>query len=365
MKRMLLLASLVLPVNTASSQSLPSPRPAVPWQLLAWMPGEVRCGGTSVIPLALRRPITSIRRGNRYDATDALTYRFRIDASGRALSIRREGGGAPWSDDVAPSLAASRFGAGAPQADCTIRFTLRAMSPEEAPVGDLISYSLEPQSGELPPDGWARIQSPQASCLTEPRPRPLVAVYPDFDKLPGTPGVKHWTMVAYDQDARGRPIHVRTVEGTGSAALDRAAVRAMRKSRFTGGARAACLFPFWRAPTTLAAPTPPSEDSLRPADSNCPHSGDWATPPTLTYPNGYPRRAIEGWAVVAFDVAPWGELGNLRVLASEPTADFGEQAIHVLRSARKPASATGRSGCVDRVIFKMGYGGLPLGKDPG
>ena len=34
-------------------------------------------------------------------------------------------------------------------------------------------------------------------------------------------------------------------------------------------------------------------------------------------------RAIEGWAVIAFDVAPWGGTGNVRVVASEPAADFG------------------------------------------
>lgn len=364
MNRMLLLASLLLPVNTASSQSSPWTPPPTPWQLVAWMPGEVRCGGTRVLASEMRRPFTAIRRGSGYAVPASPVYRFRIDAAGRPLSIRREGMAAPWSEDVAPSLAASRFAAGAPQADCTIRYTLRATSSEESPVGDLISYSLTPQSGKLPPDGWARIQSPKVPCLAEPRPRPLVTVYPDFDKLPGTPGVKHWTMVAYDQDARGRPIHVRTAQGTGSTALDRAAVKAMRNSRFTGGATTGCLYPYWRAPITLAAPEPPAEDSLRPVDGNCPHSDDWTTPPTLRYPAAYQRRAIEGWAVVAFDVAPWGELGNLRVLASEPTADFGEQAIQVLRSARKPASATGRSGCVDRVIFKMGYGGLPPAEDP-
>ncbi|RXZ35665.1 TonB family protein [Sphingomonas desiccabilis] len=355
--------SLVVPLNTASSQSFSPPQPPS-WQLVAWMPGEVRCGGTAIAAAGVRRPFTAIRWGTGHATPAAATYRFRIDAAGRPLSIRREGMAAPWSEDVAPSLAASRFAAGAPQADCTIRYTLRATPPEETPVGDLISYSLTPQSGKLPPDGWARIQSPTASCLAEPRPRPLVAAYPNFDTLPATPGVKHWTMVAYDQDSRGRPIHVRTTQGTGSAALDRAAVRAMRKSRFTGGATTGCLYPYWRAPITLAAPEPPAQDALRPVDGNCPHSDDWTTPPTLRYPAAYQRRAIEGWAVVAFDVASWGELGNLRVLASEPTADFGEQAIHVLRSARKPASATGRSGCVDRVIFKMGYGGFPPAEDP-
>jgi TonB family protein len=310
----------------------------------------------------MRRPLSGIWRGSGHPSVGAMTYRFRIDATGRPLSIRPDPMPGPvpasWAQDIAPSLAASQFAGGAAQPECSITYTLRATSPAETPVGNLISYSLTPLSGKLPADGWARIFSPESTCLKEPRPNPLMAAFPDFNKLPGTPGVRDWTMIAYDQDKRGDPVRVRTAYGTGNAALDRAGVEAFRKSRFTGGARAGCMYPYWRSAATLAAPEAPAEDALRPAGSNCSHSDDWARPPAMRYPQAYQRRSIEGWAVVAFDVAPWGELGNLRVLASEPTSDFGVQATGVLRRARKPASATGLSGCVERVFFRIAPGGL-------
>ncbi len=94
---------------------------------------------------------------------------------------------------------------------------------------------------------------------------------------------------------------------------------------------------------------------FRPTTSNCDASDDtYATQPRLIYPEAYSKRSIEGWAIVAFDVAPWGELGNLRVLASQPSEDFGQQALQVLRSARKAPSQAGRVGCVDKVVFRMG-----------
>lgn len=367
MKRMLLLATAVAPVHPAVSQSVPpAATPPTNYQVLtAWTPGEIRCGGTVVTPRTLQRPWSALRWSTQRSPVETPHYRFRIDASGRAMSIQREGQGFVWgSEDIAPSLAVSRFPVGAPRSNCTIRYTPQETPLGDAPVGDLISYSLTPLSGKLPPEGWARIQPPDTSCLVEPRPQPLVQAFPNFNKLPGTPGVKHWSMLGYDLDGQGRPKNVRIVNGTRDAALDRVSVQAMRSSRFTGGPRTGCLYPFWRNPTTLVAPEAPAEDALRPVGSTCPSDDNWATPPRLSYAAPYQRRSIEGWAVVAYDVAPWGELGNLRVLASEPTADFGDQALRVLRAARKAPSPTGRTGCVDRVMFKIGYRGLSPEQDP-
>jgi TonB family protein len=369
MKKILLLVGAAVPLSAALAQAVPPP-PAPPqppsWRLLAWMPGDVRCGGAPVPATSVRRPWTAIGWGNAKPPGAPLVYRFRIDADGRALSIRRASGGyPPGAEDVAPSVAVSRFPAGEPRTDCTIAYSLRAIAPQDAPVEDLISYSLTPLSGKLPPEGWARIRPATSPCLVEPRPHPLTMVFPDYEKLPGQPGVKDWSMVEYDLDGRGRPVHVRTGASTGNTTLNAAAAKAMRASRYTGGARTGCFYPYARAAATLAAPPPSAaEDALRPSGSTCPQSGDWAAPPRLRYPKPYQRRSIEGWATVAFDVAPWGELGNLRVLASEPTAEFGDAALQVLRSARKPASSAGRAGCVERVAFKMGYGGIPAEDGP-
>ena len=64
--------------------------------------------------------------------------------------------------------------------------------------------------------------------------------------------------------------------------------------------------------------------------------------------------------MVAYDVAPWGEPGNIRVLASEPAEAFGTQAGNVIRTARLAPTQAGHTGCVDRVRFVMGpEGGVP------
>jgi outer membrane biosynthesis protein TonB len=82
--------------------------------------------------------------------------------------------------------------------------------------------------------------------------------------------------------------------------------------------------------------------------------------PTLRFPQGFQERSIEGWAIIGYDIAPWGATGNVRVLAAEPTDMFGEEARSIVTGARQAASQAGRSGCVDIVRFVM-----PNKKHPG
>lgn len=92
---------------------------------------------------------------------------------------------------------------------------------------------------------------------------------------------------------------------------------------------------------------------MRPTDARCPAKVEWATRPNSSYPPAYRQRAIEGWAILSFDAAPWGEIGNIKVLDAQPSADFGQQAIQILRSGRVAPSAQGATGCVETVKFKM------------
>lgn len=343
------------PVGAAAPFDVP-PAPDGDRPLVAWMPGTVQCDGAVVSPVTMRRPLTRLGWSGSMPQIASLAVSFDIDQAGRPLSIRRVSPEfRPFSEDVLPSLAASRFPAGDTRAGCRITYTHRMTAMTDTPVEDLVSYSLYRPDGALPWSGWNRIFTMNGNCADRPLPPPLVQVYPDFQKIPATPGSRDWSMVTYDQDARGRTRNVRTLYSTGNAALDAASVKAMRASRHSGGARAGCVYPYWRAPMRLAAPPSPDTMSLRPTTSNCDASDDtYATQPRLIYPEAYSKRSIEGWAIVAFDVAPWGELGNLRVLASQPSEDFGQQALQVLRSARKAPSQAGRVGCVDKVVFRMG-----------
>lgn len=318
--------------------------------LAAWTPGEVRCdGGALVAGEPLRRPLNTIGwRGP--NAQQAVTLRFDIDANGRPVSITRGDARFVPNDDIAPALAASRFPARAHSA-CSVTYAVAVAPFATAAVPDLVSYTVTPLNGRLPLPGWERIRE-GGNCADAPRPQPLVRALPDFAKLPGTPGMKEWALVTYDTDAGGKPVNVRIGTGTGNKALDAAAVKAMRESRFTGGARKGCSYPYWRQPEVLAAPPMP-EKSTFPAGDKCPAGQDWASQPVLRFPQAYNRRRIEGWAVVSYDIAPWGVVGNAKVLAAQPSDDFGRQALQVIQSAKAAPSQEGRSGCIERIRFAI------------
>ena len=71
------------------------------------------------------------------------------------------------------------------------------------------------------------------------------------------------------------------------------------------------------------------------------------------YPENFRRRGIEGWAVIAFDLAPWGAVGNAKVVAAEPAAEFGEAAQRIVLGSAAASSKKGYSNCVVRVRYAM------------
>jgi TonB family protein len=327
-------------------------QPASSAQLLSWNPGEIRCDGTLVQGAAIQRPAVEMGAVDP-QRVRAANYRFAIDGAGRTRSIvRAEGEYSPFGQDIGPALAASRFPAGERRKNCEISYAPKFDPLASAPIADLVAYSMFPTGRRLPQAGWDRFGA-AGNCRDKPRPAPLLSGHPDFLKLASTPGSRDWSLVAYDTDAEGRPIDVRIAEGTGNAELDAAAVAAIQMSRFTGGARTGCLYPYWRAAGTLAAPEAPAEEQMRPSNAICPTKVEWATPPITRYPPAYRKRAIEGWAIVSFDTAPWGEVGNVKVLEAQPSADFGEQAVSIVRSGRVAPSPQGASGCVKTVKFLM------------
>lgn len=323
-------------------------------QILSWNPGEIRCDGVAVGGTALR-PAVEIAMLDP-QRIRAASYRFAIDAAGRTHSIARDPGDvSPFGQDIGPALAASRFAAGAKRENCVVSYAPKFESLANAPIADLVAYSIHPTGQKLPQEGWDRFGTP-GNCREKPRPGPLLRGYPDFRKLASTPGSRDWSLVGYDTDAAGRPVDVRTAHSTGNAELDAAAVEAVRASRFTGGARTGCLYPYWRSAGKLAAPEQPAEEQMRPANAVCPAKVEWATRPTTLYPPAYRKRAIEGWAIVSFDTAPWGEVGNVKVLEAQPSADFGQQATYIVRSGRVAPSPQGATGCVETVKFLMPAG---------
>lgn len=329
------------PIRTGST-----PQPVQ--RLLQWLPGPVTCAGIPVEGAPIRRPLNTLRYGD--SAPPPVALRFAIAADGRPVSIDRASTAPAFvPDDLLPAFAASRFPAGE-RRGCTVTYQARVSPLGDAPVEELVSYTISPRSGRLPREGWARIRQP-GTCADLPRPAALLRAMPDFPRLRGTPGVPDWSLVAYDTDAAGKPVRARVTMGTGNRALDEAAVAAIRASRFSGGARTGCVYPYWRGPATL--PAPPLPEGISAPGPGCAERRDWQTPPTMRFVEPYRRRRIEGWAVLRYDVAPWGEIGNVTVVAAQPTAEFGAAATNMLRTARMQPSERGLTGCTDRIRFVM------------
>lgn len=341
--------------SATAMQIAPPPLPTVPRiapvrTLVSWQVDRVSCGGVDLPSAAIERPQSDFGWTNQTQVP--VVYNFTVNAAGRAIDIRRAGPAryVPNSDDLGPALAASEFAPGSARTDCQVIFSMHATPIADAAVQDLIAATVMPLSAP-PREAYQRIQS-GGDCFN-PAPAALLRAYPDFARLPVHPGKRAWSMVRFDIDSAGKPVAAKTLSSTGDQALDVASRDAVVKSRFATGKRTGCLYPYWRRASRLDAPEAADKATLRPEGANCPTEIEWATKPMLSYPANYRRRAIEGWAVISFDAAPWGQTGNFRVLAAEPAAEFGEAAINIIRAATVAKSGQGYTGCVERVRYVM------------
>jgi TonB family protein len=329
-------------------------------KMIGWRSGPIICAGSPVVPSALPTPL------ERYGwisaegvPTKSITLTFDIDRTGRPHAIKRSG---PtyvlYGEDLDATLATARFAPGAERTGCTVTYDLDTAAIDAAPIDRLIAYSLFPVGQRLPQAGFDRVRLAASANSTCGDPAPAVRrrIYPDFKAIPQAPATRSWSMISFDIDAQGKPVKARVFRSTGNAALDRASVKAVADSRFEPGARRGCVYPYWRAGPTLAAPAIPDALAER-ADATCPATAPWKTHPVLRYPDAYRRQGVEGWGIVAYDVAPWGQTGNLRVVASEPSAAFGAAAMETVRAATKEASPQGYSNCVTRVRFVLAADG--------
>ncbi|HXH16330.1 MAG TPA: energy transducer TonB [Sphingomonas sp.] len=286
------------------------------------------------------------------NGTKSIGYTFSIDATGRPLDVTRTTKGyAPAATDLTPALVVAQFAPGAPRQDCSLAFVPAVSPVSEAPIKAVMAYIMFPEQRPTPAM-FARTRPAGSTCF-DPPPQIRNRAFPAFDGIPKQPGEQGWSMIGFDIDARGKPIHLKREAGNGNAALDTASLAAVAESRFSPGARTGCQYPYWISAATLPPPPMPEEAAFRTSSATCPTKADWAVQPPLIYPQNFARRWIEGWAIIGYDVAPWGATGNVRVLAAQPSAEFGEQAMQMLTSAKRTPSTTGDVGCVDRVAFRM------------
>ena len=338
--------------------------------------GEARCNRGAEAFVRSEPPLPQVTTvASATTGPDPVTLRFRIDSGGRPLSIveesRSHSSGSPYvgSRDLAAALAASRFRPGPERSGCTIDYEVTVKPVAEAELGTVYRVmALQP----APALGarralFDRTVPPGSNCFTDPRLNVRLRAYPAFEEIPQAPGTLSFSFVGFDLDSTGQPRNVRLLASGGNAELDRQSLDAVRRSRYSPRAKTGCTYSYWRRQTDPLRPPPsPDPDSYRPAGASCPAEGlPWASMPALTFPPEFERRGIEGWALVRFDVAPWGGVGNVAVLAAEPAAAFGLQAARIVGGARKPPSARGYTGCVARVQFRLpSAGAIPAVSDP-
>ncbi|MBA4762874.1 hypothetical protein [Sphingomonas sp.] len=316
-----------------------------------------QCGGQIVTPLSAVAPFTQVARIG-VEAARSYEMGFTIGDDGRPLGITQRvavsgGKGYVQGTDLAPALSLWRFPASAAGAACTMTFTPRSIPLDRAAPTDL--YRVAALRMANPSEFQTVMQQIRKSgdCAGPGRPRMLLRAYIDDRRIPQAPGVPSYAVASFDIDADGVPQNPGIVASDGNRVLEAAASDAAGRSRYVGNApRTRCTIPFRRA-ATEPVPAPPMPPKAEYPAGNCPEPIRWARPLRQEFPDAFGRRAIEGWAIVRYDLAPWGATGSVTVLASEPAADFGEQARRMIIAARAEASASGAQGCIARVQYRM------------
>ena len=351
---------LLLAATTPNLASRPSDQ--VNWGqveavLVDYAASTTDCGGGQVRAVSTADPFTVGVMLASGMVLAEVEMRFRLAPDGRPLEIgnpQRVGTTGITLDahDLPAALSLWRFAASGRERSCTIRFTPRRQPIATAPMDAVYRFATLAREGEVGTrEAVARIRP--VDCLGKVTPAVLLRGYPDYRKLPPVPGAPAYSIVAFDIDSAGVPVNIGTATGSGQALLDEASRDAVGKSRFAeGDARERCTLPFvqWPRPP-VEAPETPDLESLRPDGATC-DKVKWAVPPRGNYPAAFQKRAIEGWAIVKFDLSAAGQPLKPVVLASAPATAFGTQAQAAFWSARAEAMTTPRTGCVERVRFK-------------
>ncbi len=335
-------------------------------QVVSFAPGEILCNGRPVASAKLARPFAAItvRYGTAQRAAAPATYRFSfaIDETGRPHMIRKiVEPAAPGfyvdTSDLAPALAASRFASGATQQGCSISYVATATPIAAAPLAFLYEAVSRPSPNPPPREVFDRIRPQDAKCERGPGAYRQLN-YPTFESIPMPAGTWAWTFLAYDVDLGGRVRNARVLGSSGDVALNRASLKALSSNRYAPGPGSrGCTYHFYRVGSVDPLPVElppgvPGDTGELPACAIDPKQLA-ALFGRNSYPAAFARRRIEGVAAISYDTAPWGAIGNIKVIASEPDEAFGEAARNAASSAKVQESAVGHRGCVRRIRYKL------------
>lgn len=292
---------------------------------------------------------------------------FAVDETGRTRNIRPASRPDPTneviilhtppSDQEQAALAAWRFDG--PRNDCRLTIRYAAKPLVEASQGDLLRYfAVTRTRGPIRDAVAARLAGPDANCGGDRRGgrRPRTVSYPDnkIGQRP-PPGGRSWTVLRWDVNAEGRATNVETLGSSGDAAFDAETRRAVSDTVVEGGAPLkGCVYDFYRGGERLPAPDLPEreDDPLQ----NCPaevRTRFQARGAPESFPVAFRERGIEGWALVRFDLATWGQVGNVEVIDAQPAAAFGDSGRRTVQAGRAEPSNSHGVRCVVPVRYVL------------
>ena len=339
-----------------SGRAQPSPLSA---HILDWQAGAIECDDGLSRPASLI-PAPYPRRSSRSPGKPSeATYSFTLGAEGRAMSIAfvkpdligiidpTPG----WRQEIAPALAAARFEPVDEPVQCRVQFTEIAVPMDEATLEQIIRLRVKARRARVPNEAWSRF-SP-GNCSGK-RLKTLTRRYPDFRKVEPILGANHWTFVSYDISPSGDPANVRVIDSSGSDELNAEVTSAVEGSLYVDGEpRTGCWYYYFKGAGVIEEPERPDLSVYGDQPARCEADDKWAKEPRLNYPGSYQRRGIEGWVTFRYDVAPWGEIGQVEVIDAQPAMDLVRYAQPVLVSGEYKPSEEGLSGCIERVVFKL------------
>lgn len=352
--RGLLLVALALLTPAAAHAVIPPPPPKPQPQLVTYAstPTTFTCGKGQArlvegAPVPIRTQQSYISVEGQFGSPAPERYTFGVDADGRVIDLKPDTPRA--IDSQAAVIASWRFAAGAPASACKLPLTATVVPLEVATPAQLLQAQIA---------GWRNTPAyvrkaldALGNCGQTPRRRPQNIAYPDIRPFGDRTVDPAWAGMTYDIDADGAVRNIRIVTQHGEPAFADLAAASIAESRFqTGSPRTGCHAVFKAGlKASPAAKRPDAASFERPEDA-CTLK-KVPLPEVMPYPPAYAERRVGGWAIVRFDVAPWGQVGSVEVLASQPTPAFGAAAYDLMQRIKVPAPPTGYRGCVMPIIY--------------
>lgn len=358
---LLLFAALLEMGAAPPAPNAPAPAAAPPAMRIAgFHAGSVRCGAFEAVPIRFVAPLPTAAAVAEPGAP--IRFRFRIDQEGRPLGIRRVSPADPALDirDLEPALTAWRFETGADRPECEIAFTVTLDDVDSADERLLYRYAalgrmqMPDRNGRALVDrAFARLRPPGSTCVSDPVSSAPIAL--DFRSIPEITGGMSYSFYSYDVDAGGRPVHIRLLDSSGNRALDVAGDVAIGRARFPAQPRTGCLHYFFRFSTETQPPPPLPPVDLRPAGAACAAGipRQVGALVRMQFPVEFMRRRAEGRVVFGYDVSATGKLRNVRIIASEPAARFGDEVARAAAAVRLGDVPGPQLRCVQRVRFRL------------